>query len=64
MVLGFVLCGLFGRNVILILSKGIEGPANLMKSLLVGTLFEWSHIWGFTHGLIMSDLLSFVSYSI
>lgn len=52
-----------GRNAILILSKGIEGPANLLKSLLVETLFEWSHIWGFMHGLIMSDLLSFVSYS-
>ena len=64
MVPGSVLCGLFGKNAILVLLKGIEGPADLLKSLLVETLFEWSHIWDFTLCLTMSDFLSFVRYSI
>ena len=34
--------------------EDIERPVDLVKSLLVGTLFEWSRIWGFTHCASMS----------
>lgn len=30
---------------------------DLLKSLLVGTLFEWSHVWGFMHRITISDFL-------
>ena len=28
--------------------EDVERSVDLLKSLLIGTLFEWSHIWGFT----------------
>ena len=45
-------------------SEDIERPVDLLKSLLAGTLFEWSRIWGFTHCLTLSDFLLSVSSSI
>ena len=44
--------------------EDIERPVDLVKSLLVGTLFEWSRIWGFTYCTSMSDFLISVSYSL
>ena len=32
-------------------------PIDLLKFLLVGTLFEWSQIWGFTQCLSIFDFL-------
>ena len=29
--------------------EDVERSFDLLKFLLIGTLFEWSHIWGFTH---------------
>ena len=37
--------------------EDFEIPVDLLKSLLVGTLFEWSHVLGFMHCIIISDFL-------
>ena len=37
---------------------------DLLKSLLVGTLFGWSHIWGSTQCIFVFDCMQFVSVSI
>ena len=43
--------------------EDIERPLDLLKSLLVGTLFEWSQIWGFTRCISIFDYLQFDSTS-
>ena len=41
----------------------IERPIDRLKSLLLSTLFELSHIWGFMHYISLSDFLNSVSLS-
>ena len=55
---------LIWRECNLCMFEDIERPVDLVKSLLVGTLFEWSRIWGFTYCTSMSDFLISVSYSL
>ena len=44
--------------------EDIGRSVDLLESLLAGTLFEWSRIWGFTYYITESDFLIFVSFSI
>ena len=44
--------------------EGIERPIELLKTSLAGTLFEWSHIWGLTHCISLSDFLIFDRFAI
>ena len=44
--------------------KDTECPIDLLKTSLARTLFEWSHIWGFTHCISLSDFLISVRFSI
>ena len=41
--------------------EDIERPLDLLKSLLVGTLFEWSRIWVYTSCTSISDFLESVN---
>ena len=34
-----------------------ERPLDLLKSLLLGTLFQWAHVWGFTNCISISEFL-------
>ena len=43
--------------------EDIERPLDHLKSLLVGTLFEWSRIWGYMWCISISDFLESVSTS-
>ena len=43
--------------------EDIERPVDLLKSLLAGTLFERSRIWGFTHCISISNFLISISSS-
>ena len=43
--------------------EDIERIVDLLKSLLTRTLFEWFHIWKFTHCTALSDFLNSVSFS-
>ena len=40
--------------------EDVEKSAEFLKSLLVGTLFGWSHIWGFTQ--VFSFLISCILF--
>ena len=40
-----------------------ERLVDCVKSLLLRTLFEWSHIWGFTHCHFLFEFLHSVSLS-
>lgn len=42
--------------------EDIERPIDLLKTLLVRTLFEWSRIWGLTHCSSLSDLLFLLDF--
>ena len=37
--------------------EDVESPIDKLKTLLARTLFEWSHIWGFTHCSSLSDFI-------
>ena len=37
--------------------EDIKRPIELLKTLLVRTLFEWSRIWGLTHFISLSGFL-------
>jgi len=41
--------------------EDIERPLDLLKSLLVGNLFEWSRIWVYTSCTSISDFLESVN---
>ena len=41
-----------------------ERTLDLLKSLLTRTLFEWSHIWGFTHCTSLLDFINSISFSL
>ena len=43
--------------------EDIERPIDLLKTLLVRTLFEWSRIWGLTHCSSLSDFIIPVRFS-
>ena len=43
--------------------EDIEGPIDLLKTLLARTLFEWSCIWGLTHCSSLSDFIIPVRFS-
>ena len=42
----------------------IERLVDRVKSLLLRTFLEWSHIWGFTHCISLFQFLNSVSFSI
>ena len=44
--------------------EDVEKSIDLLKSLLVGTLFEWSRIWGFMQCISVFDFLQSVSVSL
>ena len=44
--------------------EDVEKYVDLLKSLLVGTLFGWSRIWGFTQFISLSDFLHSISVSL
>ena len=44
--------------------EDVEKSVDLLKSLLVGTLFGWSRIWGFTQFISLSDFLHSISVSL
>ena len=44
--------------------EDVEKSIDLLKSLLVGTLFGWSRIWGFTLCISVFDFLQSVSDSL
>ena len=44
--------------------EDVEKSVDLLKSLLVGTLFGWSHIWGSTQCISIFDFLQFVFVSL
>ena len=44
--------------------EDVEKSIDLLKSLLVGTLFGWSCIWGFMQCISLFDFLQFVSVSL
>lgn len=44
--------------------EDVEKSVDLLKSLLVGTLFGWSHIWGFTQCISVFDFLQSVFVSL
>ena len=41
--------------------EDVEKSVDFLKSLLVGTLFGWSHIWGFTQCISVFDFMQSVS---
>ena len=41
--------------------EDVEKSTNFLKSLLVETLFGWSHIWGFTQCISISDFVHSIS---
>ena len=41
--------------------EDVEESVDFLKSLLVGTLFGWSHIWGFTQCISVFDFMQSVS---
>ena len=41
----------------------MERPLDYLKSMLVGTLFEWSHVWGYTRCTSIFEFLESVSVS-
>ena len=44
--------------------EDIEKSADFLKSLLVGSLFGWSHIWGFTQCISVFDFVQSVFVSV
>ena len=44
--------------------EDVEKSIDLLKSLLVGTLFGWSHIWGFTLCISVFDFMQSISDSL
>ena len=44
--------------------EDIEKFADFLKSLLVGSLFGWSHIWGFTQCISVFDFVQSVFVSV
>ena len=43
--------------------EDIERLLDLLKYLLVGTLFKWARIWGFTYCISIFDFLQSFSFS-
>ena len=43
--------------------EGMDRPLDFLKSMLVGTLLQWSRVWGFTQCISISDILQSVSFS-
>ena len=59
------LCDIFGGNATpVFIFEDIERLVDLLRSMLVGTLFKWSCIWGFTQCISISDFLMSVSFSL
>ena len=44
--------------------EDVEKSADFLKSLLVGTFFGWSRIWGFTQCISVFDFMQFVFVSV
>ena len=42
----------------------MKRPLDDLKSMLVGTLFEWSHVWRYTRCTSISDFLESSNFSI
>lgn len=44
--------------------EDIERPVDLLRSMLVETLFKWSRIWGYTQCISIPDFLMSFSFSL